>query len=303
MLHALTAEPLDARHRAFPALEPAGHHDRYRQSRRPTSSRPRRAAAFNIRFNDRWTSARLKRLARRAKLDAVGGRYDARLAGQRRGLPDPAGHVQRLVAAAVERGDRQPPELSTTGGTSDARFIRASARWSSSAWSARPCTRSTSACRSPTSRCSRPSRALLARYFRSPRRVDHFDQIEARRAARSGRRRGGRGPPAPSHGPPPLPAADQLQRADHVAHLVVQERARRAPRCGSRRRRGARSSASSVFTGDFAWHSESRKVVKSCVPDQLPRAVAASPSASSGGPTCQTRPRSSAGGARRLRMR
>lgn len=37
------------------------------------------------------------------------------------------------MADAVREGTGQDPELSTTGGTSDAQFVQASARWSNSA--------------------------------------------------------------------------------------------------------------------------------------------------------------------------
>jgi succinyl-diaminopimelate desuccinylase len=46
-------------------------------------------------------------------------------ADQRRGLPDRAGPFTDVVAAAVADVTGRRPELSTTGGTSDARFIRA----------------------------------------------------------------------------------------------------------------------------------------------------------------------------------
>ena len=82
----------------------------------------RARAAFNIRFNDRWTSASLKEWLR-AKLDAVGGRYalDFHVSGE--SFLTPPGEFSRLVSTAVEKVTGRKPELSTTGGTSDARFI------------------------------------------------------------------------------------------------------------------------------------------------------------------------------------
>jgi succinyl-diaminopimelate desuccinylase len=81
-------------------------------------------AVFNIRFNDRWTSETLKPwLAER--LDAVGGRYtlDIRVSGE--SFLVPPGGVGERLAQAIRRVTGTSPEFSTTGGTSDARFIRA----------------------------------------------------------------------------------------------------------------------------------------------------------------------------------
>jgi succinyl-diaminopimelate desuccinylase len=80
-------------------------------------------AVFNIRFNDRWTGETLKRwLAER--LDAVGGRYilDVTVSGE--AFLVPPGAVGERLAEAVRRVTGKTPEFSTTGGTSDARFIR-----------------------------------------------------------------------------------------------------------------------------------------------------------------------------------
>jgi hypothetical protein len=62
------------------------------------------------------------------------------------------------------------------------------------------------------------------------------------------------------------------------------------------------TTGTSFATGDFAWQARSRKVVKSWWPTRT-WAAACMASASSGVLTCQTRPRSRAGGAGRLRMR
>ncbi len=79
-------------------------------------------ASFNIRFNDRWTSASLTDWIR-ARLDAAGGRYtlDIQVSGE--SFLTPPGPFSALVATAIERVSGRKPELSTTGGTSDARFI------------------------------------------------------------------------------------------------------------------------------------------------------------------------------------
>jgi succinyl-diaminopimelate desuccinylase len=77
---------------------------------------------FNIRFNDRWTSETLKSWVAE-KLAAVGGRY--RLAWEVSGesFLVPPGPVSECLSAAIGAVTGRTPELSTTGGTSDARFI------------------------------------------------------------------------------------------------------------------------------------------------------------------------------------
>jgi succinyl-diaminopimelate desuccinylase len=81
-------------------------------------------ATFNIRFNDRWTSEALKSWAA-DKLASVGGNY--RLAWEVSGesFLVPPGPVSECLSAAIGAVTGRTPELSTTGGTSDARFIHA----------------------------------------------------------------------------------------------------------------------------------------------------------------------------------
>ena len=85
---------------------------------------PARAqAVFNIRFNDHWTSESLKRwIAER--LDGVGGVYtlDIRVSGE--SFLVPPGIIAEQLAEAIRRVTGRTPEFSTTGGTSDARFIQ-----------------------------------------------------------------------------------------------------------------------------------------------------------------------------------
>jgi succinyl-diaminopimelate desuccinylase len=82
-------------------------------------------ATFNLRFNDRWTSAALKAWVEE-RLAAVGdGKY--RLTWEVSGeafLVTP-GPVSDCLGAAIREVTGRMPELSTTGGTSDARFIHA----------------------------------------------------------------------------------------------------------------------------------------------------------------------------------
>lgn len=80
-------------------------------------------AVFNIRFNDRWTGETLKRwLAER--LDAVGGRWTLDVTVSGESFLVPPGAIGERLAEAVRRVTGKTPEFSTTGGTSDARFIR-----------------------------------------------------------------------------------------------------------------------------------------------------------------------------------
>ena len=83
-------------------------------------------ASFNIRFNDLWTPTMLEAEIRR-RLDAAGGdiRWRARFAPTNAVafLTEPGPFVT-LMAEAVEAVTGLKPTLSTTGGTSDARFIK-----------------------------------------------------------------------------------------------------------------------------------------------------------------------------------
>jgi succinyl-diaminopimelate desuccinylase len=85
---------------------------------------PARAqASFNIRFNDRHTCESL-----RAWIDhccaEVGGRYtlDTECSGE--AFLTPPGAFSEVIAGAVTAVTGRTPALSTTGGTSDARFIK-----------------------------------------------------------------------------------------------------------------------------------------------------------------------------------
>lgn len=86
-------------------------------------------ARFNTRFNDLWTSktllAHLKERIERAN-EALGGtgtvEYSVQVSGE--SFYTPPGPLSDLVAGAVRDIAGVETELSTTGGTSDARFIR-----------------------------------------------------------------------------------------------------------------------------------------------------------------------------------
>ncbi|CCQ72211.1 succinyl-diaminopimelate desuccinylase [Magnetospira sp. QH-2] len=81
-------------------------------------------ATFNIRFNDLHTLDSLEAWAREILQEEAPDRFD--LAVQRSGdaFLTPPGELSTLMADAVERVTGRRPELSTSGGTSDARFIK-----------------------------------------------------------------------------------------------------------------------------------------------------------------------------------
>ncbi len=83
-------------------------------------------AVFNIRFNDCWTGTRLEEWLRERLEQAGGaGRYmlDVSVSGE--SFVTAPGIVSMALAAAIHQVTGRTPELSTTGGTSDARFIHA----------------------------------------------------------------------------------------------------------------------------------------------------------------------------------
>jgi succinyl-diaminopimelate desuccinylase len=80
-------------------------------------------ASFNSRFNDRFTPASLEAEVRR-RLDSVGGEYELRTECSGVSFVTPPGALSNLVTDAVKAVTGLTPELSTTGGTSDARFIK-----------------------------------------------------------------------------------------------------------------------------------------------------------------------------------
>ena len=81
-------------------------------------------AVFNIRFNDRWIGETLKHwIAER--LGAVGGHYELEVTVSGELFLVRPGIVSDPLAKAIHRVTGRVPELSTTGGTSDARFLHA----------------------------------------------------------------------------------------------------------------------------------------------------------------------------------
>jgi succinyl-diaminopimelate desuccinylase len=123
MLHALISCELDRGSRHF---EPSSLQVSTIDIGNPASNViPARAqAVFNIRFNDLWTSETLKRRLTE-QLDRIGGRYTLDLSVSGESFLTPPGIVSDCLIEAIRRITGREPELSTTGGTSDARFIQA----------------------------------------------------------------------------------------------------------------------------------------------------------------------------------
>jgi succinyl-diaminopimelate desuccinylase len=80
-------------------------------------------ARFNIRFNDHYNAKTIEAWVR-TQLDAIGEQYELqwRISGE--AFVTPPGKLSTLVQEAVKSITGITPELSTTGGTSDARFIK-----------------------------------------------------------------------------------------------------------------------------------------------------------------------------------
>lgn len=80
-------------------------------------------AAFNIRFNDLHSGGSLTKWLHE-KFDGVGGEYtlDVNVSGE--AFLTPPGDFSALLSGVIEQVTGVAPELSTSGGTSDARFIK-----------------------------------------------------------------------------------------------------------------------------------------------------------------------------------
>jgi succinyl-diaminopimelate desuccinylase len=80
-------------------------------------------ARFNIRFNDRHNAQTIEAWVRE-RLNSVGGNYDLRWRVSGEAFVRPPGALSAIVQAAAKEVTGLTPVLSTTGGTSDARFIK-----------------------------------------------------------------------------------------------------------------------------------------------------------------------------------
>ncbi len=125
MMHALTREPLDAGNAHF---QPSSLQITTIDIGNPTENViPGSAEArFNIRFNDMHSSDSLSRWIRKTLDEVAGepGRYDLKIRVSGESFIFPPGEFSDLITAGVEQVTGRKPELSTTGGTSDARFIK-----------------------------------------------------------------------------------------------------------------------------------------------------------------------------------
>ncbi len=127
LLARLHAEPLD---RAAPGFQPSNLETTGLQAGEGADNViPARASArLNIRFNPAYTGAELLAWLERAcaETSAAGpcrATLEARVSGEAFVTPD--GPFTELVSGAVQALTGRTPERSTSGGTSDARFIRA----------------------------------------------------------------------------------------------------------------------------------------------------------------------------------
>jgi succinyl-diaminopimelate desuccinylase len=122
MLAPLATETLDTGSAHFPATTVAV--TSIDTGNEATNVIPAKAhAVFNIRFNDLHSAASLEADLRRG-FDAVGGDYDLQVSCSGESFLTEPGSLSQLVSEAVSKVTGKQPELSTTGGTSDARFIQ-----------------------------------------------------------------------------------------------------------------------------------------------------------------------------------
>lgn len=77
-------------------------------------------ARISIRFNDMHSGAELESRIR-AIVEAQGGTLEAKISGE--AFLTPPGDFSALISEAIQAATGVTPELSTTGGTSDARFL------------------------------------------------------------------------------------------------------------------------------------------------------------------------------------
>ena len=80
-------------------------------------------ATFNIRFNDTYNPKSLETEIRQ-RLSLGGARYDLKVECSGPAFLTPPGELANILSTAVQEITGRQPELSTTGGTSDARFIK-----------------------------------------------------------------------------------------------------------------------------------------------------------------------------------
>lgn len=121
MLHALKVEPIDAGNEFFP---PSNLEVTTIDVGNPTSNMiPAMATAtFNVRFNDMHTGAQIEQWVK-DRIDTFGSyELTARISGESFLTKDEK--LAAIVVESVKEVTGMTPALSTTGGTSDARFIK-----------------------------------------------------------------------------------------------------------------------------------------------------------------------------------
>ncbi len=122
MLTALTAEPIDQGNAHFqPTTLTLTTVDVGNPATNVIPAKGR--AGFNIRYNNDQSPETLEAWIR-ARLDAIGRAYDLETATSGDAFLTPPGELSAVIADAAERVTGIRPELNTTGGTSDARFIK-----------------------------------------------------------------------------------------------------------------------------------------------------------------------------------
>jgi len=125
LIVAITDEPLD---RGSPQFQPSNlEFTSVDVGNAATNVIPAQARAkFNIRYNDLHTQESLRRLVEDRVAKAAGNRVRARvdwLPSNSNVFLTKPGPFTDLAVAAIEQVTGRRPDLSTTGGTSDARFI------------------------------------------------------------------------------------------------------------------------------------------------------------------------------------
>ncbi len=122
MMHAITLEPLDKGSEHF---QPTSLQFTSVDVGNPTTNLiPASATArFNVRFNELHTSADVDAWVRE-RLDKIQFPYDLQITVSGESFLTPPGKLSDLLSAATKAETNREPELSTTGGTSDARFIK-----------------------------------------------------------------------------------------------------------------------------------------------------------------------------------
>ena len=122
MLRAITAEPLDHGNAHFqPSTIAITTIDVGNTASNVIPAEAR--AAFNIRFNDIHSGKKLEERLRKT-LAGVGGEHELEVEVSGESFLTAPGPLTEALTVAIQAETGKKPELSTTGGTSDARFIK-----------------------------------------------------------------------------------------------------------------------------------------------------------------------------------